>query len=125
MKKNIALIGMAGVGKSFTSKILASKLNFEYVSVDDLIIEEARKAGTHQHNVTDDVFMEFETTAIISLENKTNLIIDTGGSVIYSPLGMDVLERNAFIVYLLDSPQNIKERFITRGIPHLVGMKKI
>ena len=124
MKQNIALIGMAGVGKSYTSKTLATELAFSYISVDDLIIEEAKKTETHQLKVTDEIFMAFETTTIRALEYKTNAVIDTGGSVIYSEEAMEILEQIAFIVYLSDSPEHIKERFIARGIPHLVGMKK-
>lgn len=122
--QNISLIGMAGVGKTFTSKVLAEKLNYEYMSVDDLITEEALKIGMNKDLVSDDVFMELEEKVITSLKDKAGIIIDTGGSVIYSSKAMKVLNTISFIVYLSDSVQNIKKRFDDRGEPHLIGMVK-
>jgi shikimate kinase len=63
-----------------------------------------------------------EESAVVSLQDKTSTIIDTGGSVIYSPKAMEVLDRISFIVYLSDSLENIKRRFDNRGESHLVGM---
>ena len=124
MKKNISLIGMAGVGKTFTSKILAEKLNYEYISADDLIAEEALKIGANEDLLSDDDFMKLEEEVIVSLKNKVNVVIDTGGSVIYSPKAMEILNEISFIVYLSDSAENIKKRFDDRGESHLVGMVK-
>ena len=123
MKRNISLIGMAGVGKSFTSRALADKLDYEYVSADELINKEAIKMGVDDKDfLSDAAFMALEEGVIVSLQGKTDTIIDTGGSVIYSPKAMEVLDRISFIVYLSDSLENIKRRFDSRGEPHLVGM---
>jgi shikimate kinase len=122
MKRNISLIGMAGVGKSFTSRALADKLDYKYVSADELITREAGKMGADKNMLSDTVFIGMEESVIVSLQDKTNTIIDTGGSVIYSPKAMEVLDRISFIVYLSDSLKNIKKRFDNRREPHLVGM---
>ena len=122
MKRNISLIGMAGVGKSFTSRALADQLDYKYVSADELITREAGKMGADKNMLSDTAFIGMEESVIVSLQDKTNTIIDTGGSVIYSPKAMEVLDRISFIVYLSDSLKNIKKRFDNRGEPHLVGM---
>lgn len=122
MKNNISLIGMAGVGKTFNSKILAEKLNYNYVSVDDLIAEEALKIGVNENSLPDDAFMELVEKVIISFKNKINVVIDTCGSTIYSHKAMEILNAISFIVYLSDSVQEIKKRFDGRGEPHLTGM---
>ena len=122
MKRNISIIGMAGVGKSFTSRALADRLGYEYVSADELITREARKKGADKYLLSDKAFIGVEEGVIVALQDKTNTIIDTGGSVIYSPKAMKVLDRISFIVYLSDSLENIKRRFDNRGESHLVGM---
>jgi len=113
---------MAGVGKSFTSKVLADELNYEYISVDELITKEAAKINVDKNLLSDTAFMELEEAVIVSLENKSNMVIDTGGSVVYSLKAMQVLDRISFIIYLHDSLENIKKRFDARGEPHLIGM---
>ncbi|HYA79202.1 MAG TPA: shikimate kinase [Candidatus Nitrosopolaris sp.] len=122
MKRNISIIGMAGVGKSFTSKALADRLGYKYVSADELIAKAAGETGADTDLLSDTAFIGVEECVIVSLQDKTNTIIDTGGSVIYSPKAMGVLDRISFIVYLADSLNDIKRRFENRGEPHLVGM---
>ena len=122
MKRNITLIGMAGVGKSFISKTLASELNYEYVSDDELISFEATKIGKDKNLLSDTVFMGLEENIVVGLKDKSNLVIDTGGSIVYSSKAMDILNEISFVVYLSDSVENIKKRFDARGEPHLIGM---
>ncbi|MGA9452533.1 MAG: shikimate kinase [Verrucomicrobiia bacterium] len=122
MKRNISIIGMTGVGKSFTSKSLADRLGYNYVSADELITKAAGKMGADMNLLSDTAFIGVEESVIVSLQDKTNAVIDTGGSVIYSPKAMGVLDRISFIVYLSDSLKNIKRRFDNREEPHVVGM---
>ncbi len=60
MKRNISLIGMAGVGKSFTSRALADQLDYKYVSADELITREAGKMGADKNMLSDTAFIGME-----------------------------------------------------------------
>ena len=122
MKNNISIIGMAGVGKSFLSKHLALELGYEYVSVDDIITEMAKKVGTDKNLLPDERFKPLEEAATISLKDKKRSVLDTGGSVIYSPRAMKVLKNISLVIYLADSLENIERRFKERGEFHLIGM---
>jgi shikimate kinase len=120
IKSNIALIGMAGVGKSFIGKHLAEKIGYDYIEADKLIDNEAGRIGTKKEQLTDDEFIRLEERVIIGLSDKRNAVIDTGGSAIYSKKAMESLKSNAIVIYLRDSAENTKKRFDARGKPHLV-----
>ena len=114
---------MAGVGKSFTAEHLARVLKFKHFEVDNIITDEAAKIGANKYLLSDNEFLDLEKKAILSLKDETETVIDTGGSVVYVPEAMKVLDEISFIVYLSDYPENIKKRFDNRGEPYLVGMK--
>jgi len=123
VKKNLSIIGMAGVGKSFTAEHLAAVLKFKHFEVDKIITDEATKIGANKYLLSDSEFLKLEKKAILSLKDEMGAVIDTGGSVVYVPEAMKVLDEISFIVYLFDYPENIRKRFDNRGEPHLVGMK--
>lgn len=123
MKRNIALIGMAGVGKSHIGKRLSEKIGCVYIEADRLITLEADKIGVKKDRLSDDDFIRLEEKTILRLSNKENAVVDTGGSVVYSKKAMKSLKSNAVIVYLKDDVENVKKRFKKRGEPHLIGSK--
>ena len=122
-KNNIALIGMAGVGKSYVGKHLAGKTGCDYIEVDGLITLEADKIGVEKFSLSDEKFTQLEEKAVLSLGGKTNCVFDTGGSVVYSGRAMEWLKNNSTVVYLKDKTDNIKKRFKERGEIPLVGIE--
>ena len=56
-----------------------------------------------------DAFLDLEEKALLSL-NRSNTVIATGGSAIYSKKGMEYLKQNSRIVYLKVSKQEIFAR---------------
>jgi shikimate kinase len=122
IKGNIALIGMAGVGKSFIGKHLADRIGYNYVETDRIITSEAKKIGVKKDSLSDKEFIKLEERAILSLKNKINSVFDTGGSVVYSEKSMESLISNSIIIYLKDGVSRIKKRFDERGDPHLIGI---
>jgi len=120
---NIALIGMAGVGKSFVGRHLAEKLGYSYVELDKLITCEAGKIGVNKDLLADNEFIKLEEKIVLGLDGKNNSVFDTGGSVIYSSKAMGFLKLNSVVIYLKDSVENTTKRFDDRGELHLVGIK--
>lgn len=123
MKNNIALIGMAGVGKSHVSRLLSSVLGYTHIETDAIITSLATRDGVDKDLLSDEAFMAYEEKALLSLSSVEHAVIDTGGSVIYSPAIMQCLKKIAFIVYLSDSTERIEARFLARGLPHVIGLQ--
>lgn len=111
-KNNIALIGMAGVGKSYIGRHLADKLGWSLIDTDD-ILESQNDAdiGNLPNIIGDEAFIQLEQQVIIDVAKKSNTVISTGGSVIYSPKAMKALSKTSFIVYLEDDVEEIISRF--------------
>jgi len=126
MKTNITIIGMAGVGKTFTSKYLSEKLGFDHIETDAVISSLAKDIGVDEKDLSDNDFINLEERAILSLDNPSYKVLDTGGSVIYSEKSMDFLKSNSTIIYLEDKLENIRNRFEDRtknvGEVKIVGM---
>lgn len=118
--KNITLIGMPAAGKSTIGVILAKTLGFEFVDTDIII---QNKAGRLLQDIIDseglDSFCSCEEKALLSVKNRENTVISTGGSAVYSKEGMRFLKKSSSVYYLYLPTQVILSRLDnikTRGI---------
>ncbi len=109
-KPNIAFIGLSGVGKSTIGKAFAQEVGYSFVDTDILLKQET---GKHPQALLDaygeTVFLEKED-AVLAKMNLKKHVIATGGSAVYCQSGMANLKRIACVVYLKDSPDNIRSR---------------
>lgn len=122
-RDSIILIGMAGVGKSTIGISLAKALGFNFVDVDEYILE-------HDGKTIQEIIDEEGEEALLQLERRRMYQIDLrrrviapGGSIIYHADLMEYLKQNSTLVYLDDSFENIEEKLtgeLNRGI---VGLK--
>jgi shikimate kinase len=122
-KKNIVLIGMPAVGKSTIGVLLAKRLGRYFLDTDIYI--QAIVGRTLQQIIdTDglDKFCLLEAQHILCID-KTDIVIATGGSVVYSDSAMNHLKKNGIIVYL-DLPLDmIKKRLTDLNIRGVVMSK--
>ena len=114
-KNNIALMGMAGVGKSYIGKKIAAISNYEYMETDKLIAKQANQEGKRYHDLSDDNFLRIEKDVFMEMGDLSGKVIDTGASVIYDQDVMRKIAEFAHIVYIEDSIDVIKDRFNARG----------
>lgn len=110
MKKNIALIGMPGVGKSTIGVILAKILGYHFLD-SDLVIQEQEK------KLLREIIREQGREGFLKIENDVNAslnvertIIATGGSVIYGEEAMEHLKEIAEVVYLQLDYKELEKR---------------
>lgn len=100
-KKNIALIGMPGCGKSTVGKLLAEKLNYPLADIDQLI-EAAAKKSIPQIFAEDgeEIFRKLETHALSGQAAKTGTVIAAGGGIVTRTENLPLLKQNSIIIYL-------------------------
>jgi shikimate kinase len=103
--RNIALIGMPGVGKSTVGVLLAKATGRLFVDTDVYIQAiEDRTLRDIIDEVGLEAFCRMEADHILCIDAK-NAVLATGGSVVYSPQLMGYLKGTSTIVYLdLDLP---------------------
>lgn len=108
--KNVILIGMPGVGKSTIGVILAKKLGYEFVDSDLLI--QSREKRLLKEIIEDeglDGFLEIEADVNASVDIE-NVVLATGGSVVYKERAMKHLKEIGTVVYLKVSYEELQKR---------------
>jgi shikimate kinase len=100
-KINITLCGMMGSGKSAIGKILANKLNYNFIDVDKIIENEAKKTIKKIFEEDGEVYFRDleERITIKTLENK-EAIVSLGGGAIINKNIRSFVEKNSYNIYL-------------------------
>ena len=108
--KNVVLIGMPGVGKSTIGVLLAKKLGYEFIDSDLLI--QSREKKLLKDIIAEkglDGFLEIEADVNSSVEIE-NVVLATGGSVVYKERAMKHLKEIGTVVYLKVSYEELEKR---------------
>ena len=120
LKQNIILIGMPYSGKTTYGKELAKNTNREFIDTDELIERKYNKSLIDILNICgNEVFLEIEKDIVKSIQGD-NLVISTGGSVIYKEESMNYLNSMyGKIIYLNITYETLEKRcnnLNTRGV---------
>ncbi len=127
MKNNIILIGFMGAGKTEIGKILAKKLNYNFIDSDEIIENNEQNTITEIFNLKgENYFRNLEAEFIKSFtvnrlncdcaDNKTaavkngHFVIATGGGMPCFNGNINLLKDSGTIVYLKARPDTIYER---------------
>jgi shikimate kinase len=123
-KQNIVLIGMPGAGKSTVGVLLAKELGLNFIDTDVLI--QVREKQTLQELLDAQGYLALragEEKVLLSLfdgsDEYDGVVVATGGSAVYSEVGMQSLAANATIVYLDVPLDELRKRVVNydnRGI---------
>ena len=109
-KKNVALIGMPGVGKSTIGVLLAKQLGYSFLDTDILI--QAAEGKTLQQLIQKSGisgFCDLEEEYILSVSVNSH-VIATGGSVVYGEAAMGHLKADSVIIHLNLSLDRLQKR---------------
>ena len=120
---SIVLIGMAGVGKSAVGASLSKALGFNFIDLDNYILEKDGK--TVQETIDDEgeeALLQLEKRRMYEID-LTHRVVSPGGSIIYHSDLMEYLRQHSTLVYLDDSFENIEERLTSVSARGVVGLK--
>lgn len=111
--ESIALIGFMGAGKTTVGKMLAKKMNYEFIDTDYLVEKIAGKSITEIfRNEGELYFRRLETKVLKDLINKrkTKCIVSCGGGITNDDSNRRIMKDSFINVLLNVSPVNVKER---------------
>ncbi len=111
MKDNIALIGFMGTGKSTVGVSLADSLGRDFIEVDELIEEKADKTIEKIFREDgEEHFRTLESEIIQDVCQKEDTVISCGGGVVLDRRNSNSLKKNAYVVLLTASTEEILRR---------------
>lgn len=98
---NVALIGMAGVGKTSIGTALAEMTGRKFVDCDDLLPVYAGKSIQEVFAQDgEDAFRQIETAVLRDVSKESGLVIATGGGVVTRLENLPLLRQNSLTVLL-------------------------
>lgn len=108
---NIVLIGMRGSGKTTIAKLLAQKLQRDYLELDELIVA---KNGMSIPEIVEkhgwNYFRDQESSVVEEVSSRGDTIISTGGGVVMRPQNIEALKKNGVLVFLSASVAVLSDR---------------
>ena len=117
---NLSLIGMPGSGKSTVGRLLANRLGWRLIDVDDVIKQRhgVTVLGDVLTRLGREAFLDAEADAVCSLDGP-GVVAAPGGSVVYRERAMAHLRQLGPIVYLELSLDELAPRLgdlVARGV---------
>jgi shikimate kinase len=92
---------MMGSGKSAIGKILANKLNYNFIDIDKMIEIEAKKTiNKIFEEYGEKYFRDLEEKITINILEKKKTIVSLGGGAIINNNIRNVIKKNSYNIYL-------------------------
>lgn len=108
---NIVLIGFRGTGKSTVGKLLAKRLERNFIDSDKYIESSTGKTIKRIFEEDgEDGFRKIEASTIAELSKTDNKVISAGGGAILKEENVKNLKENGFLVLLEATPEIIHNR---------------
>ena len=98
---NISLCGMMGSGKSAIGKILANKLDYNFIDVDKMIEIDAKKTIKKIFEEDgEEYFRDLEEKITINILRQKKTIVSLGGGAIINKKIRNSIKKNSYNIYL-------------------------
>ena len=110
-RKNVALIGFMGSGKSTVSRYLAENLKMAHIDIDDEIERKSTSSITDIFkNLGEESFRRMEETQIDAATRMSGRIISCGGGAVLNTASIDRLRLGATVVWLSAGVETVLQR---------------
>lgn len=114
---NLILCGFRGCGKTTIGRMLAQKLNWDFIDTDALLEQTFERQYRLQlltpdiyHYLGDEEFRAFESSTIQELDNTEQTVISLGGGAIINQASLSHLHALGKLIYLQLSKVVIRSR---------------
>ncbi len=115
---NIILVGFMGTGKTTTGQLLADRLEWTFIDVDQAIETECGMCvGDIFRTYGEAYFRETEKIVIKRLCSRRKLVIATGGGAVLSDENVRNLQQSGTVVTLEASPEAVLQRVANDPTP--------
>ena len=112
----IFLIGLTGAGKSTIGKLLAAKLSYPFIDLDDVIrFETGRTIEDIFEKDGESHFREIEGIYLRKVATTEDRVIATGGGTPCYNQGMDFIKKNGLSIFLNTPVEQVTERLYGSG----------
>jgi shikimate kinase len=111
MAKNIILVGFMGTGKSASGRLVAKRLDRQFVDMDTVIEERAgKKISDIFADEGEAHFRSLERNLARELSAREDLVIATGGGIVLNPDNISDFSRTGVVICLHADPDTILQR---------------
>jgi shikimate kinase/3-dehydroquinate synthase len=108
---NIVITGFMGTGKSAVGQEVARRLGWQFVDMDDVIVERAGKPIPRIFAEDGELaFRKIESDVCADLSARERLVVATGGGALVNPDNRRVMMRSGTVICLNADPDEILRR---------------
>ena len=109
--KNIFLTGMPSSGKSTLGRQLAKRLDYQFIDMDDLIVNQEISTISEIFKYKgEDYFRQVESKILKGIKPNQKLVVATGGGVPCFFDNMDFIKDNGTSIFLNVQPEDLLKR---------------
>ncbi len=109
--KNIVLVGLMGAGKTTVGKVLAEKLQKEFIDTDEVIVKTENKSINEIFTEKGEIyFRELEKNVIARVSQMSDKVISVGGGALENQENIFNLKKNGILFYLKADVDTLEKR---------------